>query len=304
MGMDVVKLKQASKDYIWSGTKLAKLGKPNKNGRVAETWELSFLDEGPSIIASGTYKSKTLKEVASNLDIGSIPSSFPYFPTLIKLIDAGDNLSVQVHPSDEYALENEHQYGKTEMWHVLDNEPGSGLYVGFNKDYTLEEIEDALNKGNILDLLNFFEVKPGDTYFIPSGTIHAIGKGVTLIEIQQSSTLTYRLYDYNRIDKDGNKRPLHIEKALKVINPHKYEPISFDNGCIGRCKYFAVYKKDVAKENMIINDETSFSSITFIKGKGKLNGINYKIGDTFFIPASKKALIIGNGEYILTKLEK
>ena len=184
---------------------------------------------------------------------------------------------------------------------------GAGARPEIGKEAAVEskkEIEDALNKGNILDLLNFFEVKPGDTYFIPSGTIHAIGKGVTLIEIQQSSTLTYRLYDYNRIDKDGNKRPLHIEKALKVINPHKYEPISFDNGCIGRCKYFAVYKKDVAKENMIINDETSFSSITFIKGKGKLNGINYKIGDTFFIPASKKALIIGNGEYILTKLEK
>lgn len=302
--MDVVKLLPSSKDYIWSGTKLAKLGKPNNNGRIAETWELSFLDDGPSIIDSGINKGKTLKEVATKEDIGIIPSSFPMFPVLIKLIDSGDNLSVQVHPSDEYALKNENQFGKTEMWHVLDAEPNCGLYVGLNKEYSKQEIEDALKKGNILDLLNFFKVKPGDNYFIPSGTIHAIGKGVTLIEIQQSSTLTYRLYDYNRVDKNGKTRPLHIEKALKVVSTSKYVPLQFESNCIGKCRYFASYDIKVKDQKEIINDETSFSSITFIKGKGSVNGISYKQGDAFFIPASKKALIEGDGEYILTRLEK
>ncbi|HAS55848.1 MAG TPA: mannose-6-phosphate isomerase [Firmicutes bacterium] len=302
--MDVVKLMPAIKDYIWSGTKLAKMGKQSPNGKIAETWELSFLNDGPSIIANGINKGKCLKDVATKEDIGSIPSSFPMFPVLIKLIDAGSNLSVQVHPSDSYALKNENQFGKTEMWHVLEADKGCGLYVGLKQDYTKVDIEKALKEGHILDLLNFFEVKAGDTYFIPSGTIHAIGKGVTLIEIQQSSTLTYRLYDYDRVDKNGKKRELHIEKALKVIDTNKYKKIEFENNCIGSCKYFSSYRNSFNGEEEIENDETSFSSITFLEGEGLVNDIPYKKLDTFFIPANKKAALKGNGIYILTKLVK
>lgn len=302
--MDVVKLIPAGKDYIWSGSKLFKMGKPSSSGKIAETWELSFLDDGPSIIANGINKGKCLKDVATKEDTGSIPASFPMFPVLIKLIDAGSNLSVQVHPSDSYALTHEGQFGKTEMWHVIEAEKGCGLYVGLKQDYTKEDIEKALKESHILDLLNFFEVKSGDNYFIPSGTIHAIGKGVTLIEIQQSSTLTYRLYDYDRVDKNGNKRELHIEKALKVIDTHKYNKPEFEGNCIGTCKYFSSYRFVFNNEKTIENDDTSFSSITFLDGEGFVNDIPYKKLDTFFIPANKKATLKGNGIYILTKLNK
>ena len=137
-------------------------------------------------------------------DLGTNVSAFTFFPCLIKLIDSASPLSVQVHPSDEYALKNENSYGKTEMWYILDHEKDAGIYVGFKNNETQSDVEKALNNGTILDKLNFFKVKKGECYFIKSGTIHAIGKGVTLIEIQQNSNLTYRLYDYNRKDKNGN----------------------------------------------------------------------------------------------------
>ena len=300
--MDTVKLKPAVKSYIWGGINLKKYGKESKEDIISETWELSFHDDGLSLVDSGIYKGKTLKEVVKKDDLGTNVSTFTFFPCLIKLIDSASPLSVQVHPSDEYALKNENSYGKTEMWYILDHEKDAGIYVGFKNNETQSDVEKALNNGTILDKLNFFKVKKGECYFIKSGTIHAIGKGVTLIEIQQNSNLTYRLYDYNRKDKNGNTRELHISKALKVIDYNKYEPITFNEGIIGTCKYFTSKKVEFKNEYVIENDEKSFSSITFIDGLGTVNDIKFKKYDTFFVPANKKAIIKGNGEFIITKV--
>ena len=178
----VVKLKPVIKSYIWGGTYFQKFGKGDLD-IISELWELSVRGLDSSVIDSGIYKGKRLDEVISKEDIGPISERFPYFPLLIKLIDAKDNLSVQVHPSDEYALKKLNCFGKTEMWHIIDADEGSGLYVGFNKDYSKEEIKERLNDGSILDTLNFFKVKPGDTFIIKAGTIQAIGNITILLNL-------------------------------------------------------------------------------------------------------------------------
>ena len=300
--MDIVRLVPATKDYIWGGTKLKKMGKQAPYDHIAECWELSFNESGPSIIDSGEDKGRALKDVATKEDIGDACDRFPFFPVLIKLIDSESNLSVQVHPSDEYALKNENQFGKTEMWYVIDNEPGCGLYVGFKRKTDENEVRRRIEDGTIMDILNFYEVKPGDIYFIPSGTIHAIGKGVTVIEIQQNSTLTYRLYDYKRKDKNGNERELHVEKAMKVLNFSTYEKRSFDKPIFGECGYFVSYEYDASKDKDVIASPHSFSSLTFIEGEGTFAGLPYKKGDTFFVPAGKRGRIEGSGKYILTEV--
>ncbi len=300
--MEVVKLKPAIKNYIWGGRKLKEAGKHSVFDSISECWELSFHKDGPTIIDSGEYKNKNLCDIVCKEDLGTNLSSFKFFPCLIKLIDSGDNLSVQVHPSDEYALKYENSYGKTEMWYILDAEKGAGIYLGFKNNENLKDISDSLNKGTILDKLNFFEVKKGESYFIESGTIHAIGKGVTLIEIQQNSNLTYRLYDYNRVDKNGNKRELHIEKALNVINLNKFKKKEFSNNIIGECKYFSSSRIDFENDYYLKADSKSFISITFIEGKGMVNDMVFEKYDSFFIPANKVANIKGNGSFILTKV--
>ena len=286
--MDIVKLVPATKDYLWGGCRLKEAGKPIQGDVLAECWELSFHPDGPCRIASGPEIGKTLKEVATKEDIGERASRFPFFPVLIKLIDSAGNLSVQVHPSDAYALKNENSFGKTEMWHILHAEKGAGLYVGLKKETSIEEIREAVNNDTIMSLLNFYEVQPGESYFIPSGTIHAIGKGVTLIEIQQNSNLTYRLYDYHRLGKDGKPRQLHLEKALKVIDTHPYHPLSFPAPIIGECKYFV---SERVSDLSIHPEPGSFISVTFVEGKGKLHGIPFTTLDTFFLPAGKEATI-------------
>lgn len=300
--MEITKLIPATKDYIWGGTTFKKWGKVAPSATIAECWELSFNESGPSLIASGEDKGKRLLDVASKKDIGSVPASFEFFPVLIKLIDSASNLSIQVHPSDKYALEHEGQYGKTEMWHIIDAKPGAGLYIGFKRQTSAEEVRKAINDGTIVSLLNFVEVKPGQSFFIKSGTVHAIGGGVTLMEIQQNSTLTYRLYDYGRLGKDGKPRELHVEKALKVLDYEPYNPPVFKEPLIGECSYFSSSHYDVKKE-VISASKTSFASLTFLKGEGTFAGISYKQGDTFFIPAGQKGLLEGTGEYVYTEVK-
>ena len=300
--MELVKLKPSVKDYIWGGTYFKEYGKGLAFDRVSECWELSTRDDDSSIIISGKDNGKRLKDVITKDDIGPVMARFPYFPLLIKLIDAKENLSVQVHPSDDYALKYEHSFGKSEMWHIISADQGSGLYVGLNKDYTKEEIEEALNKGNILDYLNFYKVKPGETYIINPGTIHAIGAGVRLIEIQQNSNLTYRLYDYNRVDQFGNPRELHIKKALEVINYQKYQPSKSKNGLLADNQYFTVKEINFDKELEIIANENSFISFTFLEGEGMVNDIPYSKYDTFFLPYGKRCLIKGHGKVVISKV--
>ena len=301
MMKSVVKLKPVIKSYIWGGTYFQKFGKGDLD-IISELWELSVRGLDSSVIDSGIYKGKRLDEIISKEDIGPISNRFPYFPLLIKLIDAKDNLSVQVHPSDEYALEKLHSFGKTEMWHIIDADEGSGLYVGFNKDYSKEEIKERLNNGSILSTLNFFKVKPGDTFIIKAGTIHAIGKGVRLIEIQQNSDITYRLYDYLRKDKDGNYRQLHINEALEVIDYSKYQYKENKGSLLADNKYFRVERREINDELELSADKESFISFTFIEGEGYVDDIKYNKFDTFFLPYGSKCLIKGKGIVIISSL--
>ena len=298
--MELVKLKPAVKDYIWGGNYFQKFNKGIELTKVSECWELSVRDIDSSIIASGNNEGKLLNEVITKEDMGPVMERFPYFPLLIKLIDAKENLSVQVHPSDEYALKNENSFGKSEMWHIISADEGSGLYVGLNNNYSKDDIEKALNEGTILDCLNFFKVKPGDTFIINPGTIHAIGKGVRLIEIQQNSNLTYRLYDYNRVDQNGNPRRLHIQKALDVIDYRKYEMSQNKDEYLADNQYFTVKKVEFDGNYKIAANGKSFVSFTFLNGQGKVDDIEYDQYDTFFLPYKKECLIKGKGTIIVS----
>jgi len=237
--MAIGKIYPATKQYLWGGEKLVRgYGISSSETPVAEAWMLSAHPDGDSLIAFTTENKYSFPaEVHSANEpgiqifsayikeqpevLGSLGKSFPFFPTLIKLIDAKKALSIQVHPDDSYALSQEGQYGKTEMWIVLEREKDAFLYFGFQKEYTEDEIRKAIEEENFPSLLCKVLVNPGDVFFIPAGTVHAIGSGIVLAEVQQNSNLTYRVYDYGRKDALGNTRELHVEKALKVMDRKK-----------------------------------------------------------------------------------
>lgn len=299
--MGITKLYPEYKDYIWGGEKLKKkYGKQTDKTPCAKSWELSFHKDGLTRLADG----KTLAESVTEMDLGENVNIFPFFPVLIKFIDAKENLSVQVHPSDEYALKNENSFGKTEMWYIVEAEQGAGIYHGFNRDVTKEEYETAIKEKRLTELLNFYEVKAGECYFIPSGTIHAIGKGCLICEIQQNSNLTYRVYDYGRKDKNGNERELHIEKALQVtkLTKHKNTPLTGDT--LGVSKYFTV-KKLCVKNEVLRADNKTFQCLTCVKGQGEIDGQAMQTGDSFFVPANfGEYTLKGDMEIILTEIRK
>lgn len=298
----VVKLKPVIKTQIWGGNFFVSF-KNLKTDIASELWELSTRDSDSCLIDSGKDKGNKLVDIITKEDIGPISNRMPYFPLLIKLIDAKENLSVQVHPSDEYALKQLNTYGKTEMWHIISADKNSGLYVGFNKDYTKKEIEEKLNNNSILDALNFFKVKAGDTFLINAGTVHAIGKGVRLLEIQQNSDLTYRLYDYLRKDKDGNYRQLHIDEAMKVINFKKYQKQQNTGDLLAKTSYFTVKKITFDGEIKLTANHNSFISFTFLDGEGKVDDIDYHIFDTFFLPFSNECTISGKGTIVISEVQ-
>lgn len=298
----IVKLKPVLKSYLWGGKKLK--SEWNKSGEevLSESWELSFHKDGPSEIVGGEHAGKLLRDAATADDWGSNCKHFEFFPVLTKIIDAAQPLSVQVHPSDEYALANEGQYGKTEMWYILDAEEGAFLYLGFNRDVTPEQFSAAVKDGTVCDCLNRVPVKAGDTYFIPSGTVHAIGAGITLFEVQQNSSLTYRVYDFGRVDKNGVPRELHVEKAKKVTNFNKLQVPSPERGeLLGKCKYFSTYR--LSGERLLGNDE-SFVCVTVFEGAFKLGSLSLEKGETAFMSAGEHALISGNGQYAVILVEK
>ncbi len=303
----IYRLTPALKDNLWGGNKLRGYGKKSDADRIAESWELSFTKGGEARIEDG----RTLTEAFPRETWGSNCSGFEFFPTLTKFIDARENLSVQVHPSDEYALANEGQYGKTEMWYVVEAEPGAGLYMGLSRQATAEEFSSKVADGTVEELLSFKQVKSGDVFFIPSGTVHAIGSGVVIFEIQQNSTLTYRLYDYMRRDKDGNLRELHVDKAMLVSDLSVYEDaprVENSQEIIGRCKYFetAKYKLNLTSESFSVGDD-SFLSITVVAGEGYVGEEPARRGDSFFIPAGAGELVVSSNtelEFITVKIPK
>lgn len=220
-----LKFKPILKNRIWGGDKLGTLmNKSVKDGEsIGESWELSGLEGNESIVENGYLAGNNINELIEvYLDelVGQkVYDAFGQtFPLLFKFIDADDKLSVQVHPDDDMAKELYGTNGKTEMWYVIDAEEGAELYIGFNGEVDAKQCEEHIKNGTLADILTVHKVKKGDAFFIPAGTVHAIGKGIILAEIQQSSDITYRLFDYDRKDKDGNKRELHLENALNALH--------------------------------------------------------------------------------------
>ena len=297
---NVYKLVPEYKDYLWGGEKLkTDYGKQTDKTPCAESWELSLNPHGLTKVEDG----KTLAEVLTPEKTGKNCEKFEFFPVLIKFIDAKQNLSVQVHPSDDYALKYENSYGKTESWYIVEAEEGAGIYCGFKRDTNKEEFLQSLASGEVENLLNFIPVKKGDCYFIPSGTVHAIGAGCLILEIQQNSDLTYRVYDYNRRGADGKLRELHVDKAVKVINFNKYEPKFFASGenprVITECDYF-MSRELVLNGGFTEKNANSFTCVTVTDGSGEINGEKFIKGDSFFVCADTEYTLKGTGKVILT----
>lgn len=307
-----VKLSPAFKDYLWGGTKLKeKYNKKSDLEIVAESWEMSCHKDGMSTVITGEYSGKTLAEYVEILGkdaLGKKAEKFSYFPLLIKFIDAKDNLSIQVHPADEYALRVEGEYGKTEMWYVLEAEEGAYLYYGFNRDITKEEFAERIKNNTILEVLNKVNVKAGDVFFIDAGTVHAIGAGLMICEIQQNSNTTYRVYDYDRRDKEGNARPLHVEKAIEVSKLTKAPELTkAENDVLASCEYFTVKKAMVNGEAKVKIDDSSFVSLIVVNGDGCVTLGEDKLevakGDSIFVPAQNGEIALdGEMEVIVSSL--
>ena len=305
-------LSPAPKDYLWGGTRLHdEYGKVLSCSPLAETWECSTHPDGQSLVASGDFAGTKLGDLLSEQPdlLGTHPllltGGRAELPILIKLIDAKEKLSVQVHPDDNYARLHERDSGKTELWYVLHARKQAEIVYGFRRTMTASQVRDTVSRGTIEACLNHIPVHQNDLFFIPAGTVHEIGAGVLLAEIQQSSNLTYRLYDYDRTDRNGNRRPLHIDKALDVANLSAVsEPrqpmrlLRYQRGCaselLSRCRYFQV-------ERLLLNTESfrgltdfqtgpnSFHALLCTDGCGVLFGENFMLnffkGDCIFVPA-------------------
>ncbi|MCH5165994.1 MAG: class I mannose-6-phosphate isomerase [Clostridiales bacterium] len=286
------KLIPITKNYIWGGHRLYDILRLNGSGnsavaeKIAEAWICSFNADGENFTESG----ERIGFACPKPTWGKACEAFNEFPALIKLIDSDDNLSVQVHPTDEFAKRHEGMMGKSEMWYVVDCAEGAGIYLGFKRNTNRQECLRAVEDGSILDLLNYIPIKKGESYFVPAGTVHAIGAGCLLVEIQQNSNTTFRLFDYCRMDDQGNRRELHLEQALSVLDFSQYTPIRFDD-CLARCEYFTVKKKDGA--HTVFND-SSYTAVTVTDGFGMVSGRVAQCGDCFFVNAGERVDISGN----------
>lgn len=316
-------LKPAAKDYLWGGTRLKDdFVKDNQMDPLAETWECSTHPDGVSIAASGRHKGEALTDVlaANPSYLGTCSKSGGDLPVLIKLIDAKKDLSVQVHPDDEYAAAHENgQRGKNEMWYVLDAAKDASLFYGFHHEISKEKLRDSIAEETVIRHLLRVPVKKDDVFYIPAGKVHAIGAGTLVAEIQESSNVTYRLYDYNRAGKGGKKRELHIEKALDVAdlrgNEEPRQPMRvwrYKPGCalelLCRCKHFEVSRMLINTERcrelaQYQADSTSFRILLCIGGCGTLlygdkEQFPYFKGDCIFFPAKSSARIHGKAQFL------
>ena len=304
--MEILKLKPVGKDYLWGGERLKKeYGKNINLSPLAETWECSVHPDGPSIVVNGEHRNKTLKDVLESHPefLGTKVDPKIGLPILVKLIDAKENLSIQVHPNDEYARRFENQNGKTEMWYVMDADDNARIVYGFEHSVDEEILKDAFAKNTLEKYMHKVKVKTGDSFFVPAGTIHGIGAGCMIAEIQQSSNVTYRVYDYDRVDKTGKKRELHINKALEVINKNPSEHIRekprlvhYYPNCVREplfnFKYF-VTEKIVTSHGFAFSVlDSSFQVMLCLEGEGTVEvtdclskPLKFNKGDCLFIPA-------------------
>ncbi|MEG0709593.1 MAG: type I phosphomannose isomerase catalytic subunit [Longicatena sp.] len=320
--MAMIRLKPAFKDYLWGGTKLKEsYNKKTDLDIVAESWELSTHKDGQSIVDSGEHAGMLLGEYVELLGkeaLGTKGEGFDRFPMLIKFIDAKGNLSIQVHPDNEYGLRVEKEYGKTEMWYILDAEEGASLYYGTNTEITKEEYRQRIEDDTILEVLKSVPVHKGDVFFIAAGTIHAICAGIVICEIQQNSNTTYRVYDFGRVGKDGKPRELHIEKAIEVSNLKPLESdfkpcgevqdyTTYTCAMMATCDYFTTFIYDVKTTCDVEVLADSFASIVIVDGSGSIENeetlLSLNKGDSFFISAnSGNVKIKGNCRFILSKV--
>ncbi|MEM6865229.1 MAG: type I phosphomannose isomerase catalytic subunit [Bacteroidota bacterium] len=294
------------KERLWGGTKLKDvLGKPITSKITGESWELSGVDGAISKVANGSLKGTSLNELirdhGKNLLGSSVVERFgTEFPILIKFIDAKKDLSIQLHPNDGLAKERHNSFGKTEMWYIMDADPGAKLIVGFNKTVQKEEYVRNLEEGTLLDLLHYEEVGEGDTFFINTGKIHAIGAGVLLAEIQQTSDVTYRVFDFNRKDKDGNLRELHTELALDAMDYEKKDDfkVAYANALnqsnsMVDCPYFKTNFIQLDRNQKIfLTGRDSFTIYMCVGGRALVTNdkgsASLEKGETLLIPAASK----------------
>lgn len=309
--MKLLKLKPAFKDYLWGGTRLKEeYGKESDLSIVAESWELSNHPAGSSVVSNGPEAgllfSRWLEEQGKGV-WGENAREFPDFPVLIKFIDACRPLSIQVHPDDDYARRVEGEFGKNEMWYILDCEPGSFLCFGVDRDLSREEFRRRIGDNTLPEVLNKVEVHKGDVFFIPAGTLHAVGAGILICEIQQNSNSTYRVYDYGRRGPDGALRPLHIDKAVDVsrLTPSEKtygqrENVDLGDGNsvaeLADCPYFVTrrYRIGHRLENTAGTD--SFHSLVILEGSGTVRcgeeRAEFQKGDSLFLPAGAGAYTV------------
>lgn len=313
-----LKFEPILKERLWGGTKLKDvLNKPIESDITGESWELSTVKGDVSIVANGELQGTSLQDLinteAKTLLGESVVERFGYdFPILIKFIDAKQDLSIQLHPNDELAKKRHDSFGKTEMWYVMDADPDANLIVGFNKDVEKEEYKKSLENDTLLELLNYEQVKEGDTFFINTGKIHAIGAGVLLAEIQQTSDITYRVFDFNRKDKNGNLRELHTDLALDAIDYTKKDDFkvtyNIDKDKVNQmvdCPYFKTNSLQLTKDLFQdISARDSFTILMCLKGEAQVLNENgaaeLSKGETVLVPASSKKLEIRtNGAQLL-----
>jgi len=299
-----IKMLPHSKETVWGGSRLEKeYGKlKGKLNNIAESWELSAICGMESVACEGEFSGKPFGEIYKHFNNGE------ECPILIKFIDSQSDLSVQVHPSVKCGS----ALPKNECWYILSSDENSQIAYGFKNKITPHEIFDSISNGTLCDKLNYVNVHPKDFFYVPAGMVHAIGKGITLLEIQQSSDTTYRLYDYDRLDANGNKRELHVDKAGSAVKNFTAEDIDSlrfskpydDSNCICSCDYFSVYRISEATDCSSLLHEKN-SSVTFISNGSILyesEEIRAKKGETFYIPpsTSPKNIIISAHEAVLT----
>ena len=310
--MEPLKLKAAFQDYIWGGTRLREeFGKESDLERLAESWELSCHPAGPAVIMNSVNKGLTLKEYLEQdwaVRVGEGAARFSTFPVLIKLIDACQDLSVQVHPDDRYAREHEGgENGKTECWYIVDCEEGAALAYGFNRELTKEEFRASIQNGTLLDVVQLMPVNKGDVFFIEPGTLHAIGAGILIAEIQQNSNITYRVYDYDRVGVDGKPRELHIDKAVDVTKtwpapPRRRRPLmqfeGYSADVIADCQFFTTTELRITEEAAFpAPNGVSYTHLLCTEGDAALiydDGVIMPIskGESVFLPANFGAYTI------------
>ncbi len=304
-----LKLRYATSTAIWGGDRLTReWNKKSKLSPLAETWELSVREDGMmSYIENGDDAGLSLDEYIKKHGSCVVSDSFAggRFPLLIKFIDAAKDLSVQVHPDDEYASRVEGDSGKTEMWYIVDAEEGAEIICGLCDGVSREDFAKAVKKNDYSSVLRRVKVKRGESYFIPAGLAHAIGGGILIAEIQQNSDLTYRIYDYDRVGADGKKRQLHVTQALDVVRPFTKEETNAvryargtanDCECLANAEYFSVFRIKLDGERSFTADKKSFHCLLAVDGNATIisAGKEYSItrGECVYIPANM-------GEYTL-----